>query len=200
MAISHFKDAGITNVLFISQSAKQSLYLRDTVVKLASVATHPALIPALFCGFRTDVLTQKREEGWRDLFDIEVKGGQNALRYPTVLRGDPNNPALTLAAIKANQHAIYFENRIICSERVVKPLIDFVKQQLGHGDLRRSPNNPIAAVRAKQNTVVQERLGLVQVNIEFFVVSMQHLRARTELQITAVCFSLVSFSNKVTLR
>src|SRR5580700_3153641 len=114
VALSHCRSANITNAVVFCRSPTQLACVGDTIAGIAQVATHPAIIPALLCNLRLDVLKYNISAAWSRLFKVEAASGQSGIQLFSVTGpipiGNCDDPNLSKKAIGVAQQAIAWDS------------------------------------------------------------------------------------------
>jgi hypothetical protein len=174
-----------TCALMVCRHSSQASHIANTVERLASVANHPAGIPALLCSLHQHILLNKIDLSWEDVFQIENASGQSGVSLIVNERGDilpPGNcddPDLSKKATRATQHAIAWETYTSGSQALISAVKSFLKSNV----LDHSPEGHLR----KQSLILEEYLDLISQRADSLNHRAKHLRARAEVQVGAVC-------------
>ena len=181
--ISHCRTSNITNAVLLCHRSDQAAHIRDAVVGIAQVATHPAVIPTLLSVFHLDLLNHKVVTTWGRLFDIEAASGQSEIPFTRLVTdtgfipvGNCDDPNLSKKAIGATQFAIAWETYAQSDMELIASINEFVA--LYHPER--------GTVQFQQTQVLKEYLALVSQKGSMLLHTTRHLRARAEVQVSTV--------------
>jgi hypothetical protein len=174
-----------TYALMLCRHSFHASHIANTIERLASIATHPAGIPALLCSLHQHILLNKIDLSWEDVFQVEHASGQSGIttlmvneRGDILPPGKCDDPDLSKKATRATQHAIAWETYTSGSQALISAVGSFLKSNavelVAEGHL------------AKQYLILQEYLDLISQRADSLYHRAKHLRARAEVQVGAV--------------
>ncbi len=181
VALSHCEKDNLTEGILLCSSDTDLRKIADTVLRAHSLAAHPAALPVIICGLLADVLDYKIETAWAATYRLETDGGQSGL----LLKGSAGVASQSREQdLALNQRSIALAQLALAWETYTQTLADLT--QLVDRFLRSRETSPLTAIRGEQQLALQNQVDYLSQRAAGLVQRGHYLRARLELQNTAV--------------
>ena len=191
VALSHCEKDNLTEGILLCSSDGDLRKIAETVLRARSLAAHPAALPAIVCGLLADVLDYKIETAWAATYRLETDGGQSGL----LLKGKASVVASQTREqdLALNQRSIALAQLALAWETYTQTLADLTKlvdQFLRTKATSQSSDVGIKSaeglIRGEQHLALQNQVDYLSQRAAGLVQRGRYLRARLELQNTAV--------------
>ena len=190
VALSHCEKDNLTEGILLCSSDADLRKIAETVLRARSLAANPAALPAIICGLLADVLDYKIETAWAATYRLETDGGQSGL----LLKGNASIASQSREKdLALNQRSIALAQLALAWETYTQTLADLT--QLVDRFLRSNATSQLGAigiksaealVRGEQHLALQNQVDYLSQRAAGLVQRGHYLRARLELQNTAV--------------
>jgi hypothetical protein len=190
IALSHCGKDNLTEGILLCSSDADLRKIAETVLRARSLAAHPAALPVVICGLLADVLDYKIETAWAATYRLETDGGQSGL----LLKGNASLASQNREQdLALNQRSIALAQLALAWETYTQTLADLT--QLVDQFLRCKATSQWSAigtesaealVRGEQQLGLQNQVDYLSQRAAGLVQRGHYLRARLELQNTAV--------------
>ena len=191
VALSHCEKDNLTEGILLCSSDADLRKIAETVLRARSLAAHPAALPAIVCGLLADVLDYKIETAWAATYRLETDGGQSGL----LLKGKASVVASQTREqdLALNQRSIALAQLALAWETYTQTLADLTKlvDQFLRTKAILQPSaigikSAEALIRGEQHLALQNQVDYLSQRAAGLVQRGRYLRARLELQNTAV--------------
>lgn len=185
LSISHNHSTGLTCALLLGCSDSQAIFILHQLTRLASLISHPLLLPTIISDNIWTLLDARTAMLWNDLFSLEGETGQGIIKaipspptFPPTQHKDYG--AVTKDALGIVQLSLAWENYVkalLCG-------IESIQKSIQHFELNApSPRRNYIATTA---AVLDERLSFLHHSGTATLQSLQFMQQRTHAQINAV--------------
>ncbi|PNP60642.1 hypothetical protein FNYG_14626 [Fusarium nygamai] len=198
LSLSYNPNTGTTQGFLLGCSDFQLMYIRQQLTQLASLASHPALIPTLISCYVCSLLENSVSDLWSKLLKVEWESGQTGIQMHDALGRWPASEnkdytALTKDALGIAQLAT---TRQSSADTLIQS-IDSVQECLKYVNSVAPPQRKDAVNSA--STAIEEQLRLATENAKELLSRSQFIKERTQTQITAI-YNLIAQNDSLTNR
>ena len=188
LSISHDPNTGVTCALLLGCSDSQVAFILHQLRILASLASHPLLLPTLISTYIRTFLGNYSDDIATRLLRLEMESGQTGVLsydehglWPLGQRND--YAALTSEVLGVIQLAVTWENYakgLLFNIKSIQECISYINLA--------TPSPRKETVEAK-SAILDERLRFLSHKGNITLWRLQFVAQRTQAQMTAVCFS-----------
>lgn len=185
LSLSHSTTKNSTYGILLCRHGSQASYISDTVLRLASIATHPAGLPTILCTLYQLTVLRQLEDTWGMVFDVESASGLGGMVMTT---GNCDDPSLSRKAITMTQLAIAWDLYASRGAHILTSVQTFAKDYA-------TAHQGKDVLSAKQGRILKEYLTLAVERGEYMRYRTKHLLERSRLQVESVSSGIFSSSS-----
>ncbi|KAK0640783.1 hypothetical protein B0T16DRAFT_202164 [Cercophora newfieldiana] len=204
VSISHFGEAGITNVMLFYLGKDQERFLRDYVTTMAVLASHPVAVPVLLFNVLFERLELVADNLKAILFRLEADSGLSsqmnsvAGRVLTV-KESCDDPKLSIEAVTLTQRVVSHLRNLQQLRSLWSVLQNFVVQSLPSSLSEVYDSDSILKLQGSQNNVLANQITNLRSKIEASISRLDEIRGRSELLVAGINNALALRSNEINL-
>ncbi|KAF2726860.1 hypothetical protein EJ04DRAFT_570888 [Polyplosphaeria fusca] len=198
LALSHSRTTNTTNALLVCKGPEQATYVCNAIERVSSLSTHPALIPCVLCNCSLDVVDEKVDVTWVELFLVELDSGQTGVSLVSdgalLEPRDCSDPNISKRATGVSQRALAWGIYADLVNSLIAEVADFVASY-GTG----LADTDLIALRVEQGQIIKDQVSLISQRGRSLRRRIEHLRGRAEVQVTTIYNHLAQQSNQINL-
>lgn len=184
LSISHSSTTRTTRTLLVGASAAQSRYIAQQLGRLANIAHHPLLLPALLCGHFEFLLRVEIARLWNELVAVETASGRGDVVSPVLLsqrKAETDEAAhadLTRAALGVAQLSSSWQSGV----QNLMAKVPLLKESIAELKVVGGP----AGSMKEASALLEEALNLTSQKASMTLGDLQMIEKRVSAQMNAV--------------